>query len=149
MVFTINKFGKVSGLQMNSGKTVAVWLGSSKHSRIRYLPHLQIRWNPQKFKILGVWLTVNLDDCVEINFNEKFSEIKILFRIWSKRSITPIGRIAVLKSLILSKLVYLWMLLPNPPDCFTKNLQKECFHFVWNNKQDRISRKTVVKRVNQ
>ena len=33
-----------------------------------------------------------------------------------KRLITPLGRAAVLKSLVLSKLIHLWILLPNPPD---------------------------------
>jgi hypothetical protein len=142
---TIDSFGKKSGLFMNSGKTQAIWLGSKRRSSTRYLPHIKMDWNPQNFKILGVWLTVDLTDCEETNYNDKFSEIKILFRIWIKRSITPLGRIAVLKSLILSKLVHLWMLLPNPPDGFTDSLQKLCFKFVWNRKQDRISRKTVIK----
>lgn len=36
--------------------------------------------------------------------------------IWLKRTITLIGRIVLLKSSILSKLIYLWILLPNPPE---------------------------------
>ena len=52
-----------------------------------------------------------------------------------------------MKSLILSKLVHLWILLPDPPDDFVNNLQKMCFRFIWNNKQDKISRKTAVKSV--
>ena len=71
--------------------------------------------------------------------------MKILFNIWIKRTITPLGKIAILKSLILSKIVQLWMLLLNPPDGFIDRLQKMCFKFVWNRKQDRISRKTVTK----
>ena len=59
--------------------------------------------------------------------------------------IPPLGRAAILKSLILSKLIHLWILLPNPPDHFVNDLQKECFRFVWNGKQDRISRKSTIK----
>ena len=85
---------------MNSSKTEAVWLGSLQHSQVKYLPHLKICWNPSKFKILGVWFTVHLRECEEINYNEKFAEIKALYKIWIKRNITPLGRIAVLKSLV-------------------------------------------------
>ncbi|KAK7484726.1 hypothetical protein BaRGS_00024011 [Batillaria attramentaria] len=67
-----------------------------------------------------------------------------LMKIWMRRILTPLGRIAVLKSLILSKLVYLWMLLPNPPDGFITKLQKTIFTFVWNNKPDKVSRKTSI-----
>ena len=86
----------------------------------KYLPHIKIDWNPPRFKILRVWLTADLTDCEDSNRNNKFSEIKILFNIWIKRTITPLGK----KSLILSKIVQLRMLLPNPPDGFIDKLQK-------------------------
>ena len=54
---------------------------------------------------------------------------------------------AVLKLFILSKTIYLWMLLPNPPDKFVNELQKTVFQFVWNRKQDRISGKTAVRSI--
>ena len=49
-----------------------------------------------------------------------------------KRLITPLGRVAVLKSLVLSKLIHLWILLPNPPDEYINSLQKLCYEFVSN-----------------
>ena len=67
-------------------------------------------------------LTADLTDCEEINYNYIFSEIKILFNIWIKRTITPLGKIAILKYLIQSKIVQLWMLMPNPPDGFIDKL---------------------------
>ena len=59
----------------------------------------------------------------------------------------PLGRVAVLKSLILSKIVYLWILLPNPPDKLVDALQKTMYELVWNRKQDRISRKIAIKSI--
>ena len=143
----LDKFGKTSGLFINPEKTQAIWLGSSKNSQVKYMPHLNIVWNPNQFRILGIWFTQNLKDCVNINYDEKFLEVKSLFRVWLQRNITPLGRVAVLKSLVLSKLIHLWILLPNPPDHYITNLQKMCFQFVWGGKQDRISRKTVIKSV--
>ena len=81
------------------------------------------------------------------NYKDKLLEVKALYKRWLKRLITPLGRVAVLKSLILSKLTHLWMLLPNPPDPVVKELQIMCFKFVWNMKQDRISRKIAVQDV--
>ena len=59
----------------------------------------------------------------------------------------PLGRVAVFKSPILSKIIYLWILLPDPPDNLVNELQKTVFEFIWNRKQDRISRKTAVKNI--
>ena len=53
-----------------------------------------------------------------MNVDTKFHEVKSLFIIWLRRLITPLGRIAILKSLILSKLVHLC-----PPDKFIEDLK--------------------------
>ena len=143
----INRFSEVSGLFINVEKTQAVWLGTKKYSNVQYMKNLNLVWNPERFKILGLWFTQDLKACESINYDMKFSEVKTLFNIWSKRIITPLGKVAVLKSLILSKLVYLWTLLPNPPNKFIKELQNLCFQFIWSKRQDRISRKTVVQNI--
>ena len=144
---TLDRFGSVSGLLLNTSKTISVWLGSRKNSDVRYMQHLNINWNPPRYKILGIWFTNDLDVCIEINFREKIKEMKRLFSIWLKRQITPLGRIAVLKSLILSKLVYLWILLPNPPDNIVNEIQCLIFEFIWDKKRDRISRKFSCKSI--
>jgi len=145
----LNRFGKRSGLFLNHGKTSVIWLGSQKNSLVRYMEHLGMEWNPDKFKVLGIWFTNNVEDCVQLNYSEKFEEVKRLMLLWIKRCITPLGRVAILKSLILSKLIHLWILLPNPPDHFMENLQKICFVFIWKDKQDRISRCTVQKHMKE
>ena len=66
-----------------------------------------------------------------------------MYKTWLKRQITPLGRVA----LILSKIIQLWILLPNPPDNLVDELQKTVSEFVWNRKQDRISRKTAIKNI--
>lgn len=146
-ISNIENFGKVSGLLLNTDKSSAIWLGSKKYSDVKFMPHLRMEWNPERFKILGIWFSVDLTQCVKINFHNKFMEIKRLYTIWSKRQITPLGRVAVLKSLILSKLVHLWLLLPNPPDVTVNNIQKSVFQFIWGNKNDRISRKISTKSI--
>jgi hypothetical protein len=146
---TIDKFGSASGLYLNTGKTSAIWLGSKRNSPVKYMQHLGVDWNPTKFKILGIWFTNDLKDCIDINLREKFLEVRKLYKTWLKRQITPIGRVAILKSLILSKLIYLWILLPNPPDHVIDLIQKTVFEFVWNRKRDRISRSIAVKSISE
>ena len=113
------------------------------------MEHLEIDWNPKMFKVLGIWFTNDLQECEKRNYADKLAEIKHLFQIWSRRQLTPIGRVAILKSLILSKLIHLWMLLPNPPNDFFISLQNSIFKFVWSNKQDKIKRKTAHKQIKE
>ena len=137
---TLSNFANMSGLKLNYSKTCNVWLGSKKNSDERFLNDLEMEWNPPKFKILGLWFTNDVSFMTEINIKDKLIEVKRLFSIWSKRCSTPLGRVAVLKSLILSKLIFLWILLPNPPDIIIKQLQEMSIAFVWDNKRDKIKR---------
>ena len=82
---------------------------------------------------------------VELRYKVPESK-KFVYNI-AKEADNPLGRIAILKSLILSKRVHLWLLLPDPPDTFIEDLQKMIFRFVWNRKRNRISRDTAVKHI--
>jgi exonuclease III len=149
-LFTIlESFEKISGLKLNYDKTVNVWLGNKRNSKVTFADHIKMEWNPIKFKILGLWFTNDLKGMADLNYTEKMRETKILFKTWLKRTSTPLGRVAVLKSLILSKLIYLWLMLPNPPDDLIKELQLLCFEFIWDKKHDKIKRTTVIRNVEQ
>ena len=107
----LREFHNISGLKLNFEKACDIWIGSKRKCAEKLLPHLNVSWNPPEFRIFGLWFTNNLSDVAELNMTDKFIEVKKLFSIWVKRTITPCGRVAVLKSLILSKLVYLWIIL--------------------------------------
>ena len=143
----VQLFGSVSGLHLNARKTNSIWLGSRRNSQVRFMQHLDIQWNPEIFKILGILFSNDTSDCFEINYRGKLVEIRNMYKIWSKRQLTPLGRLAILKSLILSKLIYLWILLPYPPDGVINDIQSEVFNFIWNSKHDRVNRKTSVKNI--
>ena len=81
---TVDNFGRKSGLAINSNKPQVIWLRSKMHSLTKYIPHIKMDLNAHKFKILGVSLTADLDDCQEINDNDTFSKMKILFNTWVK-----------------------------------------------------------------
>ena len=65
--------------------------------------------------------------------------------MWSKRNLSSIGRITVIKSFILPKLIHLFLSLPNPNKELIKEIDTLFFNYVWNSKIDRIARKHIVK----
>ena len=58
--------------------------------------------------------------------------------------LTPIGKITVLKTIILSKFIHLFQSLPPPPDHLIKQITKIMFNLIWDGKPDKISRTTLV-----
>ena len=63
---------------------------------------------------------------------------------WRRRNLTPLGKITVIKSLLISKLVHLLTALPNPSQMELKELERLFFSFLWGGKRDPIKRAKVV-----
>ena len=128
----------MSGLKINVDKTKAVWTGSRRNSKLRFMPEINLDWNPVTFTVLGVVFSTDVLETVTINFENKLNEMKDVLNAWSRRNITPFGRITVIKSLAMSKITHLLMNLPDPEESFLKELNKLLYNFLWNGKNDNI-----------
>ena len=77
---------------------------------------------------------------MERNLDVKIAEIKKLLNCWIHRTLTVYGKIVVVKTLALSKLSHVALVIP----CITPNKIREIeslfFKFIWNNKPDKVSR---------
>ena len=105
----LDDFAKMPGLKLNYDKTCNVWLGSKGNREVKYLAHLNMISNAPEFKILGLWFTDNLAHMSELNVAHKVNETKNkLFSICSKIIDSLLKRVAILKNLILSKLIYIF-----------------------------------------
>ena len=110
------RFVSMSGLKINFDKTNVVWIGSEKDLRISFLPPLQFKWNPATFKVLGVHFSTNTEIVPSINYEGKLLEIQKLLNAWLKQHLTPLGKITVIKSLVVSKITYLTISIPDPTE---------------------------------
>jgi hypothetical protein len=52
--------------------------------------------------------------------------------------LTPLERIVVIKTLVVFKLTYLFINLPDPPPQFLKDLENLLFNFVWGGKKVKL-----------
>ena len=58
---------------------------------------------------------------------------------WKKRNLTLFGKITVLKSLVLSKLIYPLSIMKLPSDEFIENMEKKFLDFVWDSKRPKLN----------
>ena len=139
---TLEVFGNFSGLRMNREKTKVIWIGRKKYSKDKlYLP-VDLDWGKSEFQLLGITFHVELSKMPELNLKNTLDKANIELTKWQSRQITPIGKIIVLKSLILSKFIHVFSILPIP-NSFVKTLNLIFYKFLWNNKPDKIKRGTV------
>ena len=66
-----------------------------------------------------------------------------LIQQWKRRILTPIGRISIVKTLILSKLNHLFISIPTPQHEKIKELCANIFEFIWKSKCDKVKRAVV------
>ena len=140
----LDQFAKFSGLKPNINKTKVVWIGSKINSTDVLCSDRELNWSNESFTFLGVVFSTDVKSIPEMNYINKFEEIKNTIRSWSKRLITPLGKITVVKTLLMSKLTQLFISLPKPSEKEIKELEKCLFKFIWNNKNDRVARKQLI-----
>ena len=87
---------------------------------------------------MGIEFSLDLNRITEINFSKKIKELSAILKSWQHRKLTLMGKITVIKSLALSKLVHLLTALPN----LAHELTSLFYNFIWNNKPDRAKRNT-------
>ena len=137
-------YARASGLCINFEKTRLIWFGSLKGNTATLCPNHPLSWDQGPFTFLGVKFTTNLDDMINLNYKDKISEIKNLLTQWSKRNLTPMGKIVVIKSLAMAKINHLLLSLPNPPTNILNEINSMFFKFIWKGKRDRIKRRVLV-----
>ena len=93
-------------------KTQAMWLGSGALNE-GICEDLNLKW-VKEFVILGINFSVHLDHLEGLNFEKKIIEIEKKFDVYSRFNLSLVGKLTVIKTLALQKLVYLFLVLTTP-----------------------------------
>ena len=128
---------------LNNEKTTALWIGSNAGKQIRLCPEQPFKWI-QKIKTLGVWLSINQEEKIRLNYEEKMEKIKNCLNNWKIRRLTLLGKITVNKSLAASQLVYILAPLPTNQKAI-EEIEKLFYDFLWNGRGDKIKRNTMIR----
>ena len=134
------KFKHVSGLEINTTKTEAMWLGAWRN---RTDTPYKFKWPQEPIRALGVFFSYNSDDANNLNFGEKISNLEKTLNSWKRRKLTLHGRIKIVKTLGLSKLIYNTSVLVIP-EHYVKEINKLTFNFIWEEKPAKIKKKTII-----
>ena len=111
----LHTFYLMSGLKLNIDKTKAIWIGAASKSKNRLCHEYNLDWNQEPSKVLGTIFTTEVFDIWEKNATAIFKNVEQTIKSWSKRKLTLLGKITVIKSLALSKFVHLFPSITQPP----------------------------------
>uniref|UniRef100_A0AAZ1XD42 Reverse transcriptase domain-containing protein n=1 Tax=Oreochromis aureus TaxID=47969 RepID=A0AAZ1XD42_OREAU len=132
----LHQYELASGAKLNQDKTEGVWLGHQTRQ-----PKMTISLC-REIKILGIWID-NTDSSL-LNWNKKENEIRMEIMKWENKDTNYKTRINIVKSHIISKLLYLATILP-PPRKTVMKISKMCIKFIWGSNREVTKRKFMYK----
>ena len=115
-----------------------MWIGANRSIGEKFQ---EIIWPEKGIKILGIYFSYDEDEAQRRNFDSRYAEMNNTLSKWKKRGLTLIGKIKILKTYVMSKIIYLLSNISLPIK-FIKDVEKLMFSFLWNG-PDKISRATM------
>jgi len=94
---------------------------------------------------LDVHFTYNIELSHKKHFFEKLGSLKKTLSAWSRRDLSIYGRINIVKTLALSKLVFISSVMKTPKS-YAIEVNKIMFDFIWKQKPIKIKKTTLIKK---
>jgi hypothetical protein len=126
----IAKFSKISGLKLNNNKTEYLGLGNNRLA------------NCDPVTLLGVRV-VN-EDMFKENLCPIYEKVEGTLRVWRQRNISMFGRIYIVRSLCISKMLHVLAVLPTLPDHYLKMFNTLFYDFIWKKGNEKIKRDVLI-----
>ena len=102
-----------------------------------------MKWPKDKVKSLGLWISTDRELSASLNYNEKLEKVEEILRRWKCHRLTLIGKITIMKSLVVSQLVYVILPLCSNYKVLTE-INDLLYTFLWNGKGDKIKRRVII-----
>ena len=83
-------------------------------------------------------ISVGLEKMIEENYEIKLQQLEMVVKQWKKRALTPLGKITVIKTFIISAFNHLFIMLPNPDLKIIDYMNTVIFSFLWNKKSSKL-----------
>ena len=134
----LDRFSKYSGLTINYDKSVATIVGPMRDTDAKFYTLKPLFWTDGPFRVLGIMIHPDWQVMYQENYVKLLQKVKAILKTWSTRNMTPLGRIAIVNSLVASLFVHKFMCIPTPQQEFFTEYRKLVTQFIWEDKPTKI-----------
>ena len=99
---------------MNKEKTKIIWIDRKRFTKEKLKVSEKLDWGNTEFTLLGQEFSVDLSKMPELNYSKAYEKMQKEIKSWKCRKLTPIGKISLIKTNIVSKIIHLLTSLPTP-----------------------------------
>ncbi|KAJ0009658.1 hypothetical protein NQD34_001360 [Periophthalmus magnuspinnatus] len=142
LISCVEEFGLISGYKVNFDKSVIMTLADSGNVEPKYVK--PFRWEPSGFIYLGVKVTPTLSLLYKENINGMIVGLREMLTRWKALPISFLGRINLIKMIILPKILYptsmLFVILKSED---IKVINKAMVDFIWAGRKPKLKLETL------
>ena len=142
LIKSFERFYPFSGLKSNIDKCELAGIGSLKGVKKAICGLKCVDLLNDTIKILGIHFSYNKSAQIQNNFLTTVKRIQQVLQIWTSRSLTLEGKIIIFKTLAISKIVYLELII-TMPNAIIVELEKIQKTFLWRNSHVKIKHQTL------
>ncbi len=106
----LSHFSKCAGLKLNKDKSEIIVLDNVEPAK--HVCGIAVATKP--IKVLGIWITKDVEEIISLNLNERLEKLKLLLNMWSQRYLTLKGKVTIVNTLALSQIMYTCSVLYTP-----------------------------------
>ena len=110
----LSAFYVFSGLKVNYDKTKMMRIGSLRNTNAKYYSEFPLIWTDGPITILGLICTGDSDKMRNMNFSVTLQKAEDRLKIWSKRSLSLLGKILVVNTLVIPLFLYRLLVIETP-----------------------------------
>jgi hypothetical protein len=141
----LKEFHIISGLKTNVEKTIAYRMGKVTDG-ILHNDKYGLEWKTLPVDLLGITITNDKDTSIKNNFYDKLQGIELLTRIWSRRNLSIKGKLTIINTILIPKLIYPCTIL-DAPDEVVKEAENIIKNFFWNWKRPKIRLDVLIRKI--
>ena len=149
---TLNEFCQViecienqTGLKVSYEKTKIFLIGSLVNSCAKLYMQITMDWSNEPIEMLGVTLNYNGEHNIK-NFYNVLTKLRNVCANWYSRTLSLIGKVTVINTLMASLFVYKMTTLTNFSKENIEEADKIINDFLWNGKCARISKDILIRK---
>ena len=112
----------LQGYKKKYHKSAVLRLGPMWNSDAQFYTFKPLLWSDGPVKILGILIHAVLDQIIKLNYDPLIHKTESILHAWQNRTLTVIGKIQVIKTLVAPIFTYRFRCLPKPPTMFLTSI---------------------------